>query len=601
MLDPNLSTYEFRFGGGVSGVESSEDVGWDVHAGATLPLIRDQLGTRLSYARNELPGFIDNVVNGAKDINGSTQQSGLVSFLWQPNNMISMRLMALGQRIEADNNNNVFLDLHEHDVFGDLKNQVFVDEPFKKTIGVIAGTIDLNFDWATITSATGYSNTKTDQRVDATTTYGMAPALLGIPVSALAGFDLTLDLDKFTQELRITSKPGGAFLWQVGGFFTYERAANAQDLFLTQLNGKPFTGPNAILNTLALLEIPSEYTEYAGFANATYIFTKAFSLSAGLRGSHNEQTFSENVTEGIILPIANTPGSSDETVIDFMVSPKFKIDDTKMLYARIATGYQPGGPNVALPGIPPSVASTTAISYEGGLKSEWFDHRLLVDIAGYHILQSDIQVGAIVNNVSAVVNAGEATSNGMEFTIGYQPIKSLSFGINGAYTHATLSDNAPSLNGKAGDRLPFIPLFSGSFTVDYYFPLWGGHSEAVPVAGGTSGKDGKDSKEMEPPLQTTRSGGWNGHLGLGVSYVSDSRSQVESSPDAFHQDAYAALDLTADVSNGLCTIRIFAHNVTDERAYETVTPITDLTGANVHLVGVPIQPRTIGIECDFRF
>ena len=76
---------------------------------------------------------------------------------------------------------------------------------------------------------------------------------------------------------------------------------------------------------------------------------------------------------------------------------------------------------------------------------------------------------------------------------------------------------------------------------------------------------------------------------------------MESSPDAFHQDAYAALDLTADVSNGLCTIRIFAHNVTDERAYETVTPITDLTGANVHLVGVPIQPRTIGIECDFRF
>ena len=135
----------------------------------------------------------------------------------------------------------------------------------------------------------------------------MAPAQLRcIPVSALAGFDLTLDLDKFTQELRITSKPGGAFLWQVGGFFTYERAANAQDLFLTQLNGKPFTGPNATLNTLALLEIPSEDTEDAGFANATYIFTKAFSLSAGLRGSHNEQTFSENVTEGIIPPIANT-------------------------------------------------------------------------------------------------------------------------------------------------------------------------------------------------------------------------------------------------------------------------------------------------------
>lgn len=565
-------------------------------------LITDQLGVRGSYARNELPGFIDNVVNGAKDINSSTQQSALVSFLWQPNETISLRLTGLGQRIEADNNSNVFLDLHEHEVFGDLKNQVFIDEPFRKTIGVIAGTIDIKLDWATITSVTGYSNTQTDQRVDATTTYGSAPALLGIPVSALAGFDLNLNLDKFTQELRLTSKPGGAFLWQLGGFFTYERAANAQNVFLTQLNGKPFTGPNAILNTLVTLEIPSEYTEYAAFANATYYFTKAFSLSAGVRGSRNTQDFSENVTEGVLLPIANTPGSSDETVVDFMVSPKFQIDDTKMVYGRIATGYQPGGPNVALPGVPPSVSSTKVISYEAGLKSEWFDHKLLFDITGYHIHQSDIQVGTIVNTVSAIVNAGAATSNGLEFTIGFQPIKSLVFGINGAYTHATLDDDAPSLNGKAGDRLPFIPLFSGSFTADYYFPLWGAHSEVVvPVAGGKGATDGKDYKQMEPPVQTASRSGWNGHVGLGVRYVGRTRSQVESSPDAFDQDAYAALDLTADVSNSFCTVRIFARNVTDNRVYQTITPITDITGANDHLVGVPIQPRTVGIEVDFRF
>ena len=595
-LDPSLSDSEFRFGGGLFGVAESDDLGWDVHGGATFPLIRDQLGARLSYARTELPGFIDNVVNGSKDINSSTQQSALVSFLYRPNDILSIQLLALGQRIEADNNNNVFLDLNEHEVFGDLKNQVFVNEPFKKTIGLIAATIDVNLGGAILTSATGYSNTKTDQRVDATTTYGDAPMLLGFPFTALAGFDLTLNLDKFTQELRLTSsKPDAVFQWQIGGFFTYERAANAQSVFLTQLNGRPFTGPEAILNTLAVLEIPSTYTEYAGFANATYNFTDRLSLSAGLRGSHNEQDFSENVTKGILLPIANTPGSSDETVIDFMVSPKFKIDDTKMLYVRIATGYQPGGPNVALLGVPPAVNSTTVISYEGGLKSEFFDHRLLFNIAGYHIDQSDIQVGTVVNTVSAIVNAGAATSNGMEFTLGFQPIKSLSFAINGAYTNATLSDDAPSLNGKAGDRLPFIPLFSGSFTVDYYFPLWGAHYETVPAA------SGKDAKEIVSPSQTARSAGWNGHLGLGVRYVSESKSEVTSSPNAFHQDAYAALDLNADLTNGPCTIRIFARNVTDERVYETVTPIINLNGQNDHLVGTPITPRTVGIEFDFRF
>jgi hypothetical protein len=83
--------------------------------------------------------------------------------------------------------------------------------------------------------------------------------------------------------------------------------------------------------------------------------------------------------------------------------------------------------------------------------------------------------------------------------------------------------------------------------------------------------------------------------------VGETKSEVESSPNAFRQDSYAALDLNADVTNGPCTIRIFARNVTDERAYETIAPITNISGAVDHLAAVPIQPRTVGIEFDFRF
>jgi len=43
-------------------------------------------------------------------------------------------------------------------------------------------------------------------------------------------------------------------------------------------------------------------------------------------------------------------------------------------------------------------------------------------------------------------------------------------------------------------------------------------------------------------------------------------------------------------------------NVTDERAYQTITPVSnEITGAVDHLSGVPIQPRTVGIEVDYRF
>src|SRR5439155_1133618 len=147
----------------------------------------------------------------------------------------------------------------------------------------------------------------------------------------------------------------------------------------------------------------------------------------------------------------NLPGHSAENVFDYMVAPKFKLGKDQLLYARIATGYQPGGPNISLPGIPPAVKSSTVTSYEAGLKSEFFDHRLLFNIAGYHISWEDIQVSKVVNGEGAWVNAGKAETNGVELTTGCERIKNLRFAINGAYTDATLSNSAQSFEGSLYD------------------------------------------------------------------------------------------------------------------------------------------------------
>lgn len=594
-LDPTLSTPTFQFGGGISGVTGSNQAGWDVHANVDIPLVTDHLGIRVSYARNQLPGFIDNVVNGEKDINSATQQSALVALLWRPNDDVGVRFNALWQDIDSKNSATVALDpVTEQPLYGNLKNAVYVNEPFTKKIVLLELTVDINLGWADFTSATGYSHTETNQVTDGTTTYGQAPLLVGSDATGIAPFGLDLNLDKFSQELRLTSKTGERFEWQVGAFFTYEDAANTQSLFLRQLDGTKFTGPLAILNTLAVIEIPSTYTEYAGFANGTYHFTDQWSLGAGLRYSHDSQDFSQNVVDGIVLPIANTPGSSEEDIWNFMVTPQFQIDKDKLLYVRIASGYQPGGPNVALPGVPPSVGPTTNTSYEIGLKTEFDDHRLLFNITGFYVNLSNIQVGTLVNNVSALVNAGTANSNGLEFNAQYTPITGLQFGANGAYTNATLTEDAPSISGLAGDRLPFVPLFSASLTADYYFPLpWGSHSETVAVAS----EDGKTTV----PHTTIQSGGWNGHVGAGFRWVGQNYSQVTSSPTAYRQGAYGMFDLNADVSNRHCTVRVFARNLANNGAYQTVTPITNLFGAVDHLAAVPVQPRTFGLEVDFKF
>src|SRR3546814_1192243 len=85
-----------------------------------------------------------------------------------------------------------------------------------------------------------------------------------------------------------------------------------------------------------------------------------------------------------------------------------------MVYARAATGYQPGGPNVALPGMPSSVDSSMLSSYEVGLKSQLADRRVQLDLAAFRIDWDDIPVAAQFKGIGGLVNGGGATNEGLE-------------------------------------------------------------------------------------------------------------------------------------------------------------------------------------------
>jgi outer membrane receptor protein involved in Fe transport len=63
-----------------------------------------------------------------------------------------------------------------------------------------------------------------------------------------------------------------------------------------------------------------------------------------------------------------------------------------------------------------------------------------------------------------------------------------------------------------------------------------------------------------------------------------------------------SLDLNASLYNENWTLRAYANNLTDERGYQSIGDITSaVTGATAKLNAAPIQPRTLGIEVDYRF
>lgn len=602
-VEPNLNNNEFRLGGGVSSVENGDSLGWNYRLGANLALVQDSLGLRFSYAENEIPGYIDNALNGEEAINGGKQTSLRANLLWQTDD-VSFDLLAMRQTIDSENNAWVALDpLTYEPIYGDLVNSVYVDEPFRKDVDLYAATIDWDLGWGNFISATGYTDMFTKTRQDTTQFFGEFTQVLGLEDPGSSYYDTSLDFQKFSQEFRLASKDDGPFDWMAGFFYTKEKGNQTQDVRLNQLDGSPLPPPfDEVAGTLAYLEIPSTYKETAFFANGGYRFNDLFKLSAGVRWSENDQDFSQNVTGGLLVPLGETSNSSSEDVFTWSLSPQFFLNDDNMLYARIATGYQPGGPNVVVTGLPPAVDSSTLTSYELGLKSQVADNRVILEVTGYYIDWTDIQVATVFNGIGGLINAGEATSKGIEFSSVFKLTDSFDLGVNGAYTDATLKDNYPSvlipdgagpdtlveiISGQAGDQLPYVPKWSWAATGDYYFPV---------------------------------GNGWTGHFGGALRYVGDRESGTTETQDIydtstvpptvllsdvtepFKVDSYWALDLNTYFANENWTLRAYIKNVTDERAYQTITDVTSaITGVTSKLVAAPIQPRTFGFEVDYRF
>ena len=175
-----------------------------------------------------------------------------------------------------------------------------------------------------------------------------------------------------------------------------------------------------------------------------------------------------------------TTSSSSEDVFTYSIAPKFKLNDRMAIYARVAKGFRPGGPNVIAPdaGAPTTYGSDSTLNYELGFKGENEARTVAWDVAAFHIDWDDIQLLAVVNGIGINTNAGTATSDGVEASLMFRPVDQLKLSLTGAYTDAKLTEDADPIlvGGREGDRLPYTPKTSYSASADYEWPLADGRS-----------------------------------------------------------------------------------------------------------------------------
>ncbi|MBR2172647.1 TonB-dependent receptor [Sphingopyxis sp.] len=562
-------TREFKARAGVEGftIKDAGSLGWGGQVYVNAPIATDTLAISGSFAWRKTPGWVDSVNNaGIKDQNDYEQRGGRAALLWQPTPELSVKLAGIWQSLDSDGNGIYAADLTGKRLGNGHSYNNYVPESYDIDLDYYSATIDYDFGAATLTSATTYSKTQSRQVQDASYAFGVLFPLLtgGAIPPGITPFSLDLGLKKWTQEVRLASPSGGRFEWLIGGFFTDEETSNAQLVRSFDMAGNPI----APLDPLAIVGLPATYKEYAVFANATFKLSEQFEVTGGLRWARNEQTFTQ-ISSGAIVPTANDPGESAESVWTFSVSPQFHINEDAMLYARVATGYRPGGPNVIVPNVPPSVDADRMTNYEVGLKADFADRMVTVDAAFFWMDWTDIQVTRAFGGVSGGANGGKATSKGFEGSLALRPAPGLTISATGSYTDASLSEDVPDISGVKGDRLPAVPKFSGALRADYEFEIGGGNK---------------------------------GSFGAGIRHAGNRLSLVESDPLVARAKAYTSVDLNASVTLGdHWTVRAYARNLFDNKGEMARSTLADGLNRPSFLAISPLQPRTIGVALDMAF
>lgn len=562
---PALDHFEMRVGGDTFGLAAAGKAGGGGRVTLSGPLIDGTLGVTASYATESTPGFIDNAVTGEADQNAYRQQSGRLGLLWSPSDVVSVKLNALYQKTNADGNATIALDSTTlQPLVGERRDNNLTPQPFQKEIQYYSGTVDYNLSWADFIAASSYSRSQTSQTQDASYSYGVAFPAFGFP-EGTSQYRYVLHLKKYTQELRLQSPAGARLEWLGGLFWTYEDSSNYQSPTAATLAGAPIVE----LNPIFTAQLPSTYREYAGFGDLTYHLTAAVDLLGGVRYSKNKQVFSELADSPILTPVDLRDQKSNEGVTTYNAALRYRFAPGWMAYARVASGYQPGGPNLAIPGVPTTFGSDRLTNYEIGLKSELMDRRLLLDVDAFYIAWKDIQLLSNGAGFSYGTNGGNAKSEGVEAHVLYRPVSSWTFDGTFSYVDAVLTEDVPQIGGVDGDRLPNIPRYSGSIRATYSHDL---------------------------------SANWTGTVGAGLRAQDRRFSDVNHAFDSRPLPGYGALDLQASLSNDRYTIRVFGKNITDKRAYLTYTPQVNQAFGNItQIEAAVLQPRVVGISIDAKF
>lgn len=287
----------------------------------------------------------------------------------------------------------------------------------------------------------------------------------------------------------------GDLTWTVGLFFLNEDVERDQ-IRERELRLPPSTPDGPVRSTVSrpLFDQSLDAKSYAAFAQATYAVSDRFNATAGIRYTKDKKGFGLTVvntdpanTNSLNPATSEFTAGANESWDAF--TPKFTLDfspsDDVLVYATVSRGFKSGGftglaDRASAAEVP--FAPEFAWNYEAGIKSQFANDRVQLNISGFHLDFSDLQLRQRIltipgDDASAVVvifNAAKAEIQGIEAEAVLVPVKGLT--LSGSYTYLD-SKITESLNANFLDtQLPRAPRNSYTTSGEYVAPMASGAS-----------------------------------------------------------------------------------------------------------------------------
>jgi iron complex outermembrane receptor protein len=486
---PRFDEFEVKWFGQYTSIHEG-DAAPTYGAAVNLPLYSDALALRVMAFDRTAPGYIDNTRIDIEDTNETRQQGARALLGWRPDGDWDVLLTTAWQdtKIEdvgiADNGE------------GRLEtNDRPRQSPNHTEYSMANLTVTYDSDWAQFVSDTSYIQKDGRNLFDATS------RSLGNGALPLIAQYYRGDSTTYGQEFRLVSPEDSDSRWKwVAGLFAWQQ--NLENTLTVPLAVEltPLTTIIDMLNLEALSSLFAdgspvvlqtvgdvEVREFAAFGEVTRRIGDDVELALGGR-FYRTTSGGTNTQSGafILAQSGQSPNVLEGEIAETGFNPKasllWHVNDDILTYGLVSKGFRVGGiqsglttPLSANPA-PDTYKSDTLWNYELGIRTQFFDNTLRLDLTGFWVDWQDPQsLQPDASGLAVYVdNVGGVRSRGADLSLQYLLPFGVMFTTAVSYADTVTTEDFTTSDGTvyaAGADWPLAPKWQTSSNLSFMLPI----------------------------------------------------------------------------------------------------------------------------------